>query len=216
MFARPRQREWRRARRLTGLLLLLSMCASLFPLPLPVRSPAGKDQSRPFPCQDRPCGCMSAAQCWRKCCCFTDREKLAWARANDVTPPAFVVAAAHKERTAKDTTCGKTCHACDGAKTGNSSTSTSRPSCCAHRPGQAESAPAQSNDETQDKSRYVLTIAMLRCQGGSLFWNALPWAIVPVRECAMFPHAPTGWERPGSVVSDMPAPEPPDPPPRLI
>lgn len=80
MFARPRQREWRRARRLTGLLLLLSMCASLFPLPLPVRSPSGKDRSLPFPCQDRPCGCMSAAQCWRKCCCFTDQEKLAWAR----------------------------------------------------------------------------------------------------------------------------------------
>ncbi|MEW4527281.1 hypothetical protein [Maioricimonas sp. JC845] len=213
MFARPRQREWRRARRLTGLLLLLSMCASLFPLPLPVRSPAGKDQSRPFPCQDRPCGCMSAAQCWRKCCCFTDREKLAWARANDVTPPAFVVASAHKERTAKDTTCGKTCTACE-TPTGDSPTS--RPACCDGQSGQREAPGRPTEDATRDETHYVLTTAMLRCQGGSLIWNALPWAIVPVRECAMFPHAPTGWERPGSVVSDMPAPEPPDPPPRLI
>lgn len=214
MFARPRQREWRRARRLTGLLLLLSMCASLFPLPLPVRSPSGKDRSLPFPCQDRPCGCMSAAQCWRKCCCFTDQEKLAWARANNVTPPAFVVTAADRQRTARDTTCGTTCTACAGTPSGTSSTP--RRSCCAHRSRQTESAPAQSDDATQDESRYVLTIAMLKCQGSQLFWNALPWAIVPACEHTPLPLAPCGWKRPASVVPDSSAPEPPDPPPRLV
>ena len=51
---------------------------------LPLRSswsPPKKDKSVPFPCQDRPCGCMSAAQCERSCCCFTPAEKAGWADA---------------------------------------------------------------------------------------------------------------------------------------
>lgn len=44
-----------------------------------------------YPCQHRPCGCMTAAQCWRgDCCCFTLEEKLAWAEANGIEPPQHV------------------------------------------------------------------------------------------------------------------------------
>lgn len=50
-----------------------------------------KDPSRPFPCQNRPCGCLTADECWKgDCCCFTLEEKLAWAEANGIEPPEHV------------------------------------------------------------------------------------------------------------------------------
>lgn len=45
---------------------------------------AAKDRSRPFPCMNKPCGCVNARQCFTKCCCNTPAETLAWARANGV------------------------------------------------------------------------------------------------------------------------------------
>jgi hypothetical protein len=47
-----------------------------------------KDASQPYPCQDQPCGCHSAEECWAgDCCCFTLHEKLAWAEARGLEPP---------------------------------------------------------------------------------------------------------------------------------
>lgn len=81
-----------------SLTLLLTFCALLVPLPMAGTDPSnGKDKSVPFPCQDRPCGCATAEQCWTGCCCFTNVEKVAWARRNGVTIPAYVVEAAKKE-----------------------------------------------------------------------------------------------------------------------
>jgi hypothetical protein len=59
----------------------------------------GKDLSQPFPCMYRHCGCRNAQQCWRGCCCFSNKQKLAWAKANGVTPPQYVAAAAERETT---------------------------------------------------------------------------------------------------------------------
>jgi hypothetical protein len=65
---------------------LFAYLAAVFGFPLPIWT--AKDRSVPFPCQDRPCGCRSAAECWQSCCCFTREEHLAWARANNVESPA--------------------------------------------------------------------------------------------------------------------------------
>jgi|HubBroStandDraft_2_1064218.scaffolds.fasta_scaffold82505_2 hypothetical protein len=65
---------------------------------VPVITVAKKDRSRPFPCQNRPCGCASADECWHHCCCLNNRQKVAWARENGVTPPDFVMAAAEREQ----------------------------------------------------------------------------------------------------------------------
>ncbi|HUG67663.1 MAG TPA: hypothetical protein VMM76_07920 [Pirellulaceae bacterium] len=52
--------------------------------------PATKqDSSQAFPCQGGSCGCASAVQCWQSCCCTSVAERLAWADANAVNPPAF-------------------------------------------------------------------------------------------------------------------------------
>jgi hypothetical protein len=69
---------WRRnVRGLLSLSVLLGVCAMLLPLPFapqPQNSPE-KDSSEPFPCQHRPCGCRSAEQCWKKCCCFDQQPE---------------------------------------------------------------------------------------------------------------------------------------------
>jgi hypothetical protein len=94
----------RLVRGLLSLSVLLGVCAMLFPLPvapLPPNSPE-KDSSEPFPCQNRPCGCRSADQCWKKCCCFNNAQKVAWAKSNNVKVPEFVLVAAKKENGATD------------------------------------------------------------------------------------------------------------------
>jgi len=78
------------------ILLGYSVVAVGLPLPgvMPVASPSavfaermmGKDRSVPFPCMDKPCGCVTASQCFRDCCCHTPAETLAWARSHDVSP----------------------------------------------------------------------------------------------------------------------------------
>lgn len=88
------------ARVLFSIAVIGTLCALALPLPLGLSvrlNESGKDCSEPFPCQNRPCGCQSAEQCWKKCCCFTNTQKVAWAKANNVTVPEFVLVAARKE-----------------------------------------------------------------------------------------------------------------------
>lgn len=51
---------------------------------------ASASQER-YPCEACGCGCASARECWLHCCCHSLEERIAWARANDVTIPAYVV-----------------------------------------------------------------------------------------------------------------------------
>ena len=46
---------------------------------------ASKDRTKPFPCMNKPCGCLSAKQCFQKCCCHTPAETLAWAEQHDLS-----------------------------------------------------------------------------------------------------------------------------------
>lgn len=84
-------------RRLTGLVALFTFVALSLPLPLSSGPNSDKDRSQPFPCQNRPCGCRSAQHCWQKCCCFTNAQKVAWARRHRVAVPEQVLAAARRE-----------------------------------------------------------------------------------------------------------------------
>ena len=96
-------------RRLIGLGVLLGICAVVFPVPvtlhLPSETDGDKDCSQPFPCMNRPCGCRSADECWKKCCCFTNVQKVAWAKANRISLPRFVMVAAAKEEHSDCQTC---------------------------------------------------------------------------------------------------------------
>lgn len=96
-------------RRLVGLSVLVGVCAVVLPFPvttdLPSETDGSKDRSQPFPCMNRPCGCRSADECWKKCCCFTNIQKVAWAKANGVAIPRFVITAAKKEEQGNSEIC---------------------------------------------------------------------------------------------------------------
>jgi hypothetical protein len=81
-----------RIRDVIVLLALVSQAIVTLGLPLPAPTMTGrKEDSRPFPCKDIPCGCMTADQCWAgDCCCFTLEEKLAWAENLGIEPPGHV------------------------------------------------------------------------------------------------------------------------------
>ena len=103
--------SWVTPRRLAAVLLLSVSLLMLFPVSVRFSAVEGKDQSEPFPCQDRPCGCRTAAQCWKKCCCFSNSQKVAWAKSHGVQVPEEVVTAARKEAlaTASCESSGKCC-----------------------------------------------------------------------------------------------------------
>ncbi|WP_339745681.1 hypothetical protein [uncultured Rubinisphaera sp.] len=176
-------------RQAIALLVVLGMCASIIPLPMTVPVTAEKDRSTPFPCQDRPCGCASAKQCWKSCCCFTDSQKLAWAKANHVTPPDYVIAAAEKEASEKSQVV-KNC--CAQHSVESQIVQAVTPSCCQKSASaemaccksavpagccQEDSTSVAENEESTVKTQTVLTAFVLRCHGQSnFFWNSIPWS----------------------------------------
>jgi hypothetical protein len=66
--------------------VLYLAAAGGIPLPAPAGRTAGNAEI-PFPCQHHACGCHDADQCWRDCCCFTQRQRLAWAARHHVHLP---------------------------------------------------------------------------------------------------------------------------------
>jgi len=211
-------------RRLVGLAVLLSICASFFPLPVGTIPQRGKDQSEPFPCQNRPCGCASADQCWKQCCCFTNAEKLVWAKANGVTPPQFVVDAALAESSTvavkDEASSKKPCPHCTKSTTCEHShschQSSSRSECCSTSGCDHQHQDEEQAQPEENSTRFVIGIEMMKCRGQGLFWNSLPWAVIPVAYVPEFRSDPGSWDRPHSVVATSIAAEPPEPPPRLV
>lgn len=194
-------REFRRktARRLVGLAVLLGVCAMLIPLPIapPTQNSSEKDLSEPFPCQNRPCGCQTAAQCWKKCCCFTDTQKVAWAKSNNVKVPDFVLAAAKREKDAPLKTSAassKTAeasqnHSCCDKK---SSVATSA-ACCDKKQSVAvrnvQSCDAAEHTETTSQSsckksassKWVMAVYAAECQGQGPFAVCHSCSTIPTR-----------------------------------
>ena len=125
-------------------LALLGQLIAVIGLPLP-RATA-KDLSSPFPCMHRACGCLSAADCWKSCCCFSAGERVAWARAHDVQPPPSLVKEAEREAVC--------CHG--------------KGQCCSHG---SSTCPEHKSKSTQDRQkppasgRWLLVIEANRCKG---------------------------------------------------
>jgi hypothetical protein len=116
-----------------------AVLASGLPLPWGVVAPGGaspavekrlaaKDRSNPFPCMDKPCGCVTAEQCFSNCCCNTPAETLAWAKAHDVEPAVIAAlqrrAAAPVEKTVVASSC------CSSKKQTSCCSAASEPACC--------------------------------------------------------------------------------------
>jgi hypothetical protein len=175
-------------------------------LPLPVRAPEAKDHAEPFPCMNRPCGCRTAQQCWRSCCCFTPRQRLAWARRNKVQPPAYAALA-------------------DGQAEGeDAEPSAVQPRCCESRERSCSQAPpARASDSeccrtehvaaddsaccrpttdivqppadaTQASPSGVIGLFALRCQGLGTDWALTGAALPPPAHVTWQPEfLPRAW-----------------------
>lgn len=157
------------------------------PLPLGARPPSDEL----YPCMNCACGCASAEQCWRSCCCHTLAERFAWAREHRVRPPEYAIAQAqlsgldlawlgifkasspsapsratccnHSLTTAVPACCQKkTASCCDHA----------RSSCSAHDHEHESSKESTSGD-------HIVAWRALACHGQSMNWlAAVPTLVV--------------------------------------
>lgn len=178
----------------------------------PTIRPAAKDLSQPFPCQDNPCGCSSAEECWHHCCCHTNREKVAWAEKHHVTPPQFVIEAARKEELAST----RSCPHCHEKSHGHEKS-------CATVAAKADKAAEKScckspRPEKRARLKVALVIVDLArsCQGLSKIWTILSASLPAV--------PPVRWSADWAVVGHVVEPptsaptvdlSPPLPPPKL-
>lgn len=147
---------------------------------IPMPTPVAKDSSRPFPCQHHRCGCASADQCWRHCCCFTREQKLAWARENEVSPPEEFLADDHNADEHGDDEhldLAEKPHRCCESKT-CSTAATGTHDCCSRN---AASTHGMKRDcsTSHDHDNSVLGLRALGCKGIPEVWLALT-AIMPL------------------------------------
>ncbi|MGC3970299.1 MAG: hypothetical protein QM775_24100 [Pirellulales bacterium] len=85
------------------------------PIPAAAMAPGGLS-GEAYPCRDHRCGCVSAEQCWKSCCCFSHDEKMAWAERHGVTPPAYVIALAEVRPVSNRSPVRKSCCSAAPAK----------------------------------------------------------------------------------------------------
>jgi hypothetical protein len=209
MPAFTRRRFWRALRYrlwVTGACLAYLLTALEIPLPAAIH----KDTSQPFPCQNHPCGCRTAEQCWASCCCFTPEQRWAWAREHHVEPPAY--AEKPDEQPAvqgwnsvklRDRDRGPTAKSCCRAKRETSS-------CC--RPAERS---VKSSSSKGGGFGTTTTLAVWRCQGYSTLWvSAGAVLIVPPFTASLPDCPPSSRVCLLSVHLDKVPSIPPDPPPR--
>ena len=157
-----------------------------------------RDSSEAFPCEGGHCGCSSAAQCWQSCCCTSVAERIAWATANDVTPPSFLVEllAAAKDRRVVNRSA----------------------TCCSRSDlqiGHAESCELDRDRELP--ARAVLLSDLSRCRGLSKYMAIFGAAICePLPGALAFDFAPVLWLHTLDESFESPLPSPPTPPPRVV
>ncbi|QDS96767.1 hypothetical protein HG15A2_00250 [Adhaeretor mobilis] len=168
-------------------------------VPLPAGNVSGGSAEKQaagerFPCENCPCGCNTAEKCWNNCCCHSPAERLAWAKREGVTPPAYVVAAAAKQAPVR--TCCSKCGSCSTAET------------------PPNSSPEKTLKQPNGKPSIIVLKAM-QCQGLSFASHGIALAPPPERVSVAWniPVEPSTVVLP-ALASD-PVFSPPTPPPQV-
>jgi hypothetical protein len=217
---------WRHIfRRLFAGISLFAYLTTALGMPLPQGQ--AKDHSQPFPCQDSPCGCHNAEQCWRHCCCHSPEERLAWARANQIEPPAYAELPSSagwqsvrvRDRVANEESSATRC-ACRKPPT-ESAKPRSGKSCCSDRRASSDHS---SNESTKDQTRqstskrgWVRGVDVLRCHNLSAIWVSSGAASPPPPIVAWHPCWPfAGQLLETELIRHIRNSTPPEPPPRSI
>jgi len=145
---------------------------------------AAKDRSVVFPCMNSPCGCASADQCFRECCCTTLAERLAFARRHRLDAGLIATLearmtgggdlAARKPRgscCASGDRAAKSC--CESEQKPDSSAAQTKNRCC-DKGVTAEARDAEPVPEVAEgRPRQVTLRAMLACKGLVTSWLAV-------------------------------------------
>jgi hypothetical protein len=175
-------------------------------VPLPAGMPIDKFGA-PFPCQSHACGCRSAAACWADCCCFTPEQKLAWARANGVTPPVgtptFDPDAKAREPEEEAPPAKRSCCAKKAAP--SSVASVSKRSCCQAKDADCcEATCPERRDEDaaeaeEDSPRGIVLLEAMKCRGVASSWTGTGQPFLPVSAIEWLPEV--------SISAVLPAPQ---------
>lgn len=201
------------ARRLIAAAVLLAFVAALLPLPIPQGPANDRESSEPFPCQHHQCGCRTAEQCWKKCCCFTNAQKVAWARSHRVQAPDFVIAAARTEARAQSGSGGSCCRKAAATFPVASTAPARSPSA----PKPAASMPTGSERPARQEMSRVLGFRAQECQGQVWGWSVLSWSILTLPPRLLTTSLqPPSWPFPASDRQREAPREPPVPPPRVM
>ena len=148
------------------------------PLPIGSVSITDKQTSLPFPCQDSPCGCKTAEQCWTNCCCKTPAQRLAWAKSNGVTPPKYAMATL--EKFAQPIT-RVVLRKVGAAPPSQSIHQEPKRPCCTKLSDRSQVRAEETRDtknfKPTVKRKIILSVVALKCQGGSSDFTMLPWMI---------------------------------------
>jgi hypothetical protein len=145
---------------------------------------AAKDRSVPFPCMNSPCGCASADQCFRDCCCTTLAERVAFARRHRLDADLVATLEARMtgggelaDRKLQGSCCAasdraaKSC--CESEQKPDSSAAQAKSRCCDEgvtaAAGDAEPVPVVA----EGRPRQVTLRAMLACKGLVTSWLAV-------------------------------------------
>ena len=167
-------------------LLGYALVASGLPLPLGTTTPANpssaagkrlavKDRSQPFPCMDKSCGCATAEQCFRQCCCNTPAETLAWARAHKIDL-AVIAALQQRVAVAAPPTQGSCCSSARSCRSTEpiAATGSGGAELCSEESSAAAATLANAGGEPvvpqRDGQRSVVLRALLACSGIAAQW----------------------------------------------
>jgi hypothetical protein len=159
--------------RFTAFFSIVIFLVAAVGIPLPIVTK--KDRSVPFPCMDRACGCRSAAECKQHCCCFSNAEKVAWARQHGHDPDT--VASCATPQDSADSTQGSCC--------ATKNTPKSCPHCRTTKLGRAGVSAQKDSLQKVSPQKDTHGIEVLissferRCQGGDNFWMVLSTAMIP-------------------------------------
>ena len=159
--------------RVTATTLLAALTAASLGIAIPVV--VNKISDELYPCMHCSCSCSSADACWLNCCCFTQQQKLDWAKANGVVPPAFVVVAAREEAALPPCCRKRLAKACCNKQR----------ICCASDGNSKQVVPAGKgrHESSERVGRRIALLDELRCQGMSMQLTSLPPGVMPPLPC---------------------------------
>jgi hypothetical protein len=166
--ARARRRNHTAARWMSVVLY------SVLTIGLPIPAGSMPVTGEIFPCMHHRCGCLSAEQCWRDCCCLSLEERLVWAKENGVTPPEYVLAE-ERSRGLLGSRSKPKCSCCAAVRTRSCCESSPKGDCCRAE----EQSQKKSHAKASSVDGGIVLLEALKCRGVSDNWMGVGISLPP-------------------------------------